>query len=127
MNEKIAVIAGSHKGLGFEIARRFSHKPDLRVVVTARSLKAANEAREKLRSLGLEADGQQLDIINDESVNSFADWIEATYGQVDILVNNAGVNPYHSKRRALFSPPNRKSYLIPSRRMLQACSASVRR
>lgn len=100
MINKIAVITGSHKGLGFEIALRLSRQPGLRVVVTARSLKNVNEAREKLNSLQVNADVQQLDVTNDESVKSFAEWIEATYGRVDILVNNAGVNPYHSVEEA---------------------------
>lgn len=100
MKERIAAVSGSHKGLGFEIARRLSEKPDLWVIVTARSLATANEAREKLRSLGLEVDVQELDVTNDESVKSFAEWVEARYGRLDILVNNAGVNPYHSEEEA---------------------------
>ena len=100
MPERVAVISGSHKGLGFEIARQLAEKADIHVVVTARKLESAERSKDKLVAMGLSVDAQELDVTNDVSVHNFAEWIDKTHGRVDILVNNAGVNPYHSTDEA---------------------------
>ncbi len=98
--QKIAVITGSYKGLGFEIARQLGIKAQMQVIITARKQEQADEARQTLDSMGLTADAHVLDVTRDDSVQQFAEWLQQTYRRVDVLVNNAGVNPYHSSEEA---------------------------
>ncbi|XP_078434910.1 NAD(P)-binding Rossmann-fold superfamily protein [Wolffia australiana] len=87
----VAVVTGSNRGIGFEIARQLSIH-GLRVVLTSRSLGPGSEAVNGLANEGLKVDYYPLDVTDDSSVRSFADWILAAHGGIDILVNNAGVN-----------------------------------
>uniref|UniRef100_A0A1D1Y2M6 Short-chain dehydrogenase/reductase n=1 Tax=Anthurium amnicola TaxID=1678845 RepID=A0A1D1Y2M6_9ARAE len=90
-SETVAVVTGSNRGIGFEIARQLASH-GLRVVVTSRDSVRGLEAAGVLREEGLDVDYCQLDVVDDSSVKTFADWILARHGGLDILVNNAGVN-----------------------------------
>lgn len=99
-SKKIAVVSGSHKGLGFEIARQLAEKANMHVVVTARKREDAERAKQQLTAMGFTGDAHELDVTDDENVNQFSDWLIKTLGRVDVLVNNAGVNPYYSAEEA---------------------------
>ncbi|KAI3839489.1 hypothetical protein MKX03_011801 [Papaver bracteatum] len=92
-SETIAVVTGSNRGIGYEIARQLATH-GLRVIITSRDIDsgkaAANTLRQELE--GTNVDVHQLDILDPSSVRGFAEWIYQTYGGIDILVNNAGVN-----------------------------------
>ena len=98
--QKIAVITGSYKGLGFEISRQLAIKTQMQVIITARKQEQADEAKQKLDSMGLTADAYVLDVTRDDSVQQFTEWLQQTHKRVDVLINNAGVNPYHSSEEA---------------------------
>lgn len=91
--QKIAVVTGSHKGLGYAIARKLAQQKDIKVILTSRKEKDGLEAQKKLTAEGFQVDYHLLDVDSDLSVQQFKEQLEQTYGQVDILVNNAGVNP----------------------------------
>ncbi|MDJ0635971.1 MAG: SDR family oxidoreductase [Xenococcaceae cyanobacterium MO_188.B29] len=92
-NRKVAVITGSHKGLGLAIARKLAQKDDILVIITSRKESDSKATKQKLKAEGIEVDHHQLDVTDAESVTKFMEWLTSTYGRVDILVNNAGVNP----------------------------------
>ncbi len=96
MSQKIAVVTGSHKGLGLEIARQLAAQPGFVVIVTARKIESAELAKQTLTEEQLTVDAQQLDVTHADSVSQFTQWLEQNYGRVDVLVNNAGINPYYS-------------------------------
>lgn len=91
--QKIAVITGSHRGLGYAIARRLAQQAEIRVVLTSRSEQDGQAAQQRLADENLQVDYHALDVTSDSSVEQFTTWVQQTYGKVDILVNNAGVNP----------------------------------
>ena len=91
--KRVAVITGSNKGLGFEIARKLAKLENVQVIISSRDEAKGIEAREKLAAQGLEVDYIPLDITDDKSVEKFVSTLRQKYGRVDILVNNAGVNP----------------------------------
>lgn len=93
MTQKIAVITGSHKGLGYAIARQLAQQETIQVVVTSRQEQDGLAAQQRLSIEHIKVDFHPLDVTSDTSVKQFVTWIEQTYGRVDILVNNAGVNP----------------------------------
>ncbi|KAK4374671.1 hypothetical protein RND71_005348 [Anisodus tanguticus] len=90
-DDTIAVVTGSNRGIGFEIARQLvSH--GLTVVLTSRDTCVGEEAAESMQEGGLNVEFHQLDIVDPASIESFSDWIKEKYGGLDILINNAGVN-----------------------------------
>lgn len=89
---KIAVVTGSNRGLGYAISRKLSQIGN-KVILTSRNQTDGLAAKEQLSSEGLAVDYHVLDVTSDDSVQQFTDWLRETYGRVDILVNNAGVNP----------------------------------
>lgn len=92
-SQKIAVITGSSKGLGYAIARQLAQKDDIRVVLTSRNEPEGLAAQQRLTTEGIQVDYHRLDVTSDSSVMEFQTWLQQTHGRVDILVNNAGANP----------------------------------
>ena len=88
--EKVALITGANKGLGFETAYQLGVK-GYTVIVAARTQQKSNETAEKLKSKGVHAVGMQLDVVNDNEVDNLSKTINEHFGKLDVLVNNAGV------------------------------------
>jgi NAD(P)-dependent dehydrogenase (short-subunit alcohol dehydrogenase family) len=89
-DEKIALITGANKGIGFEVARQLG-KLGITVLVGARDESRGRQAEESLREGGTPARYVLLDVTGEETVRKAAAWIEAEYGRLDILVNNAAI------------------------------------
>ena len=88
--EKVALITGASKGLGFETAYQLGVK-GYAVIVAARTQQKSNETAEKLKSKGVHAVGMQLDVVNDNDIDNLSKSINEHFGKLDVLVNNAGV------------------------------------
>ncbi|CAM6076075.1 unnamed protein product [Sphagnum tenellum] len=89
--ERLVVVTGANKGIGFEIVRQLA-KEGITVVLTARDATRGKEALESLKSQGLHTvNFHPLDVASQESVLALAEWLHKTYGGIDILVNNAGI------------------------------------
>ncbi|MEG4516255.1 MULTISPECIES: SDR family oxidoreductase [unclassified Microcoleus] len=93
MTQKIAAITGSHKGLGYAIARQLAQQENVGVVLTSRQEQDGLAAQQRLFQENIQVNFHPLDVTSDVSVQQFTTWVQQTYGRVDILVNNAGVNP----------------------------------
>ncbi|KAF5307603.1 hypothetical protein FQR65_LT06759 [Abscondita terminalis] len=90
--EKVAVVTGGNKGIGFAIVKGLCQKFKGKVYLTSRNEERGIEAVEKLRKLGFNPVFHQLDLNKPESVNMFKQYIEVTVGGIDILINNAGIS-----------------------------------
>jgi len=90
-NEKVAVVTGANRGIGFEICRQLAAK-GVTVALTARSAKSGQAARDRLRGEGLDVRFLRLDVTDEGSVRNLAGDVEKEFGGVDILINNAGLN-----------------------------------
>ncbi|KAG0585686.1 hypothetical protein M758_2G028900 [Ceratodon purpureus] len=88
----VAVVTGSNKGVGYEIARQLARN-GLTTVVTARDVSRGTKAVEALRTeVGSDRIAfHPLDVCSEESAVSLSMWLKQTYGGADILINNAGV------------------------------------
>ncbi|NP_001316484.1 carbonyl reductase-like [Solanum lycopersicum] len=89
---KYAVVTGANKGIGFEICRQLASNGVL-VILGARNEKRGIEALEKLKGFGLAENVvfHQLDVVDNSSIDSLAEFIKTKFGRLDILVNNAGI------------------------------------
>lgn len=89
-DQRIALITGANKGLGFETARQLGRQ-NIKVLVGARNETRGRAAAEKLRAEGFAAEFVLLDVGNQQTHETAAKYIEENYGKLDILVNNAGI------------------------------------
>jgi NAD(P)-dependent dehydrogenase (short-subunit alcohol dehydrogenase family) len=85
MSERIVVITGGNKGLGFETARRLKSE-GYRVYVGVREPERGADA-----ALRLGVEWLQLDVTNEMSVQSASAELRKRERRLDILINNAGI------------------------------------
>ena len=91
LQNKVAIITGSSRGIGAEIARRLS-AAGARVVINYVSRgEAAYSVHESIKASGGESLVVQADLRISTEVHRLFDETIAHFGRVDILINNAGV------------------------------------
>jgi NAD(P)-dependent dehydrogenase (short-subunit alcohol dehydrogenase family) len=96
VDEKTALITGGTKGIGFGIASALVKK-NVKVAITGRSLKAAEEAASRLNQLGgAAAIGIEADVRNKASQEKAVKTLIDKWGQLDILIANAGLGHFAS-------------------------------
>ena len=86
----MALITGAGRGIGKEIARRFSDA-GARVVLNDVEISLVEGVQEKLKELGREALAIKADVANGPEVQRMVEQIGKEYGKIDILINNAGI------------------------------------
>ncbi|UOB17958.1 SDR family oxidoreductase [Abyssalbus ytuae] len=91
LKEKVALITGSSRGIGAEIAKTLAKNGAKIVVNYAGSKEAAENVVKEIIQNGSEAIAIQADVSRKEDVTRMFDQAIAYFGKVDILVNNAGV------------------------------------
>ncbi|MEW2353499.1 SDR family oxidoreductase [Spirillospora sp. NPDC029432] len=89
--EKIALITGANKGIGFEIARQLGGHPGVIVLLGARDEVRGKRAADALAGHGVAAVPLRIDVTDAASVAAAAAEIERGHGRLDVLVNNAGI------------------------------------
>ena len=90
LDNRVAVITGSSRGIGAATARKLASE-GARVVLNHRnSPDQAHEVAEAIRSSGGEVTVIQADVSQYAEAHELVAQAQATYGSVDILVNNAG-------------------------------------
>ena len=90
-NTKTALVTGTNKGIGFQIAAGLAAQ-GYRVAVGARSAQRGEAAVAELRRGGADAVGVHLDVSSDESVAGAVAVLEEQLGHLDAVVNNAGIS-----------------------------------
>jgi NAD(P)-dependent dehydrogenase (short-subunit alcohol dehydrogenase family) len=87
----VALISGSNRGIGREVARQLAELGH-HTIVTARARAAAERAAEELsEGERLSLQPEQLDVRDPVSVERLRERLEAEPGRLDVLVNNAAV------------------------------------
>jgi len=90
LENKIAIITGSARGIGFGIAQKYATE-GAHVIILDLSAEAVDEAVEKLQKQDFSAQGYAVDVTNSAAIADIFKEIFKQHGQIDILVNNAGI------------------------------------
>jgi NAD(P)-dependent dehydrogenase (short-subunit alcohol dehydrogenase family) len=90
-SQRIALVTGANKGIGFEIARQIG-RAGIIVLVGARNKAAGEEAVIRLTAERIDARFIAIDVAEYASIETSAGTITSGFGRLDILVNNAGIN-----------------------------------
>ncbi|MCD7472116.1 hypothetical protein HAX54_013056 [Datura stramonium] len=92
--ERVAVVNGSNKGIGFEICKLLASK-GMVVILTARDEKKGAEAIRMIKedTRGLSNNNvffHHLDVTDTTTIANLKHFIKARFGKIDILVNSEG-------------------------------------
>ncbi len=93
LKDKVAVVTGSSRGIGFSIAKSLS-KAGAKVVISSRKLNACDEATEKIKSFGGIATSIPANIGTKHEIDNLISKTIEIYRKIDILVCNAATNPF---------------------------------
>lgn len=90
---KVAIVTGSSRGIGFAIARQLGLDGYAIVMVATGEQKKNQGAVDELKELGIDVAYVQANIGISDGRKSILDGALKAFGRVDVLVNNAGVAP----------------------------------
>ena len=94
LQNKVAVITGSSRGLGYAIAEAYARE-GAKVIIASRSPHSVDLAVDSLREAGYLVAGLVCDVADIQQVNALAEFAIRTFGKIDIWINNAGLSaPY---------------------------------
>jgi gluconate 5-dehydrogenase len=91
LNQKIALITGASRGLGWAMAQSLA-QAGAHVVLNARDEKMLQQRVKELKDQGLSAQACAFDVTNFAKAQQSIREIEKQWGRLDILVANAGIN-----------------------------------
>lgn len=90
VQNKVVMITGSARGIGFEIGKHFAQE-GAKVVLSDINEEGVQASAEELKKLGFEAIGIKADVTSETDLQDLVKVTKDTYGSVDILINNAGL------------------------------------
>ncbi|MCD8220822.1 MAG: 3-oxoacyl-[acyl-carrier-protein] reductase [Clostridiales bacterium] len=91
LSGRIAVVTGSSRGIGREIAVTLAAKGATVIVNYNGSAEKAGEVVDVIREAGGEAEAVQCNVSDFNQSAELIKYVIKTYGRIDILVNNAGI------------------------------------
>ncbi|MDV7767282.1 3-hydroxybutyrate dehydrogenase [Peribacillus sp. CSMR9] len=90
VKDKVAIITGSARGIGFEIGKIFAEN-GAKVVLSDLDQNTVEKAALALRNKGLEVIGLKADVTSEEDIIQLIKQAKEKYGRIDIFINNAGL------------------------------------
>ena len=93
LEDKVALITGSTKGIGKAIATRMSEK-GAKIVISSRDQELCDEVASEINDLGGTAIAVACNINYKEQLENLVRQAELRLGKINVLVCNAAINPY---------------------------------
>ncbi|WP_249595741.1 3-hydroxybutyrate dehydrogenase [Peribacillus frigoritolerans] len=90
VKDKVAIITGSARGIGFEIGKIFAEN-GAKVVLSDLDQNTVEKTALDLRNNGLEVIGLKADVTSEEDIIQLIKQAKDKYGRIDIFINNAGL------------------------------------
>lgn len=92
LDDRVALVTGGNRGLGFEMAKALA-EAGADVVVTSRQIEKAQASAAALaEATGRHTLGLAVDVIEAQQVEAMVQAVIQEFGHIDILINNAGIN-----------------------------------
>lgn len=88
--QRIVIVTGGARGIGFAIAKRFASGGDM-VVIFDLNREAGESAVGELSGINLHAVYRHTDVSISDSVDHSVNWVIQQYGRINVLVNCAGI------------------------------------
>jgi 3-oxoacyl-[acyl-carrier protein] reductase len=92
LQNKVAIVTGSSRGLGAQVAKTLAHEGVKVVINYAGNAAAADQVVADICSAGGEAVAVKADVGKADEVKALFDATIAQFGKLDILINNAGIS-----------------------------------
>jgi 3-oxoacyl-[acyl-carrier protein] reductase len=90
LKDKVAIITGSARGIGFEIAKQFASEGAF-VMLSDIMEDSLKNAKEELLKISENIDYCKADVSNSSEVEALIKSTVEKFGHIDIVVNNAGI------------------------------------
>lgn len=95
LSDKVILVTGGSRGLGFEMTRAFA-KAGAKTIVSSRKQDACDQAAELInRETGQECLGVACHVGDWEACDALVASCYERFGRIDVLVNNAGMSPLY--------------------------------
>lgn len=91
LNNRVALVTGGSRGLGYDIAAGLLEMR-AKVVITARNRDELANAEASLKEISADIVAIQGDVASLEAISGLVDTATGAFGDIDILVNNAGTS-----------------------------------
>ena len=89
--QKVALVTGANKGIGFETAKQLAKLGHF-VFLGCRNQQNGQKAESELKNIGYtNVEAVELDVTKSATIQATADLMKSKCGRLDILVNNAGI------------------------------------
>jgi NAD(P)-dependent dehydrogenase (short-subunit alcohol dehydrogenase family) len=92
LQDKVAIITGGSKGIGFGCARVFG-KYGSKVVIAARDPQTGSQAESQLKELHIDALFVRCDVSIEQQMRDLVETTVSRFNRLDCIVNNAGWHP----------------------------------
>ncbi len=90
LKDKVAIITGAARGIGFAIAETLAQNGALSVIIDLNK-NDVDGAVQKIDDAGFKAIGYACDVTDSENLGNVFKDIHSKFDKIDILVNNAGI------------------------------------
>ena len=92
--QEVAIVTGSSKGIGREIAKELAQEGIQVIANYNKSEKEAKSLQEELAKKNIKLDIFKADVSKREEAKKLISYVLEKYGKIDILINNAGISEY---------------------------------
>jgi 3-oxoacyl-[acyl-carrier protein] reductase len=88
---KVALVTGAGSGIGYAIAKRFTHEGAAVAIDYFGHEEAAQALARDVNAAGAKAVAIEADVTDGAAVEALVAQIVERFGRLDVLVNNAGI------------------------------------
>ena len=111
LEDKVAIVTGSSRGIGESIAKTFA-SAGAKVVLASRKIDGLEPVRDAIVDAGGEATAIACHTGKPDQTAALVKETVETYGRVDVLVNNAATNPYFGPMLEVEGPAWDKTFEV---------------
>ena len=90
LNDKVAIVTGSGRGIGQAIAMKLAEK-GAAVVINDINEASANQTVDQIKAMGCQSMAVVADVSSSADTARMTASVKEAFGHIDILVNNAGI------------------------------------